>query len=97
MTGWKSQTSIEVRRLNHQWAGLRSFVDDGVPVVGFDPVVADFFWLAGQGGYGIMMSSCLARAAAGLITEQQLPHDFLEAGIGEREISPARIGENEPV
>ncbi len=89
----ENQTSIEVRRLNHQWA--RSFVDDGVPVVGFDPVVEDFFWLAGQGGYGIMMSSCLARAAAGLITEQQLPRDFLDAGIGEWEISPARTGRNE--
>ncbi len=88
----ENQTSIEVRRLNHQWAGLRSFVSDGAPVVGFDPVAEDFFWLAGQGGYGIMMSSCLGRAAASLITDRQLPCDFTDAGIGEWEISPARIG-----
>lgn len=93
----EKQTNIEVRRLNHQWAGLRSFVGDGVPVVGFDATVEDFFWLAGQGGYGIMMSSCLARATASLITERQLPRDFLDAGIGEREISPARIGKYEVV
>ena len=85
----ENQTSIEVRRLNHQWAGLRSFADDGAPVVGFDPVVEDFFWLAGQGGYGIMMSSSLARATAGLVTERQLPGDFRDAGIGEWEISPS--------
>ncbi len=88
----ENQTNIEIRRLNHQWAGLRSFVHDGAPVVGFDPIAEDFFWLAGQGGYGIMMSSSLARATKSLITERQLPRDFSAAGIGEWEISPARIG-----
>lgn len=91
----ENQTSIEVQRLNHQWAGLRSFVDDGIPVVGFDPIVEGFFWLAGQGGYGIMMSSSLARATAGLITEHQLPFDFIDAGIAERDISPSRFAKHE--
>ncbi|NND93214.1 MAG: FAD-binding oxidoreductase [Granulosicoccus sp.] len=91
----ENQTSIEVRHLNHEWAGLRSFVSDGAPVVGFDPVADDFFWLAGQGGYGIMMSSSQARATVSLITERQLPGDFINSGIGEWEISPARIGEHE--
>lgn len=90
----ENQTTIEVRRLNHQWAGLRSFVGDGLPVVGFDPVAEDFFWLAGQGGYGIMMSSSLARATASLITERQLPVDFRDAGIAKWDISPARIGKH---
>ena len=44
---------IEVRRVVHSWAGLRTFAPDRVPVVGFDPQVAGLFWCAGQGGYGI--------------------------------------------
>ena len=60
-------TTIEVRRIEHQWAGLRSFVSDGSPVVGFDDAAEGFFWLAGQGGYGIKTSPALARACRELI------------------------------
>jgi len=64
------RTSIQVRRIEHSWAGLRSFVADGDPVVGFDARAPNFFWLAAQGGYGIMMAPALARLAAGLILPQ---------------------------
>jgi len=74
-------THIEVKRVSHQWAGLRSFTADGTPVVGFDPAVDGFFWLAGQGGYGIMMASALGRASAGMITQSNLPEDFINAGV----------------
>ena len=57
-------TTMQVRRLGHRWAGLRSFVADRTPVVGFDPQAEGFFWLAGQGGYGIQMAPALARTAA---------------------------------
>ena len=46
------QTTIKVTKIEHSWAGLRSFVADDAPVVGFDPEVPDFLWLAGQGGSG---------------------------------------------
>jgi D-arginine dehydrogenase len=62
------ETTIEVTKIKHSWAGLRSFVPDGAPVVGFDPGVSDFFWLAGQGGYGIMMAPTLATLTAELCT-----------------------------
>ncbi|MCL4129498.1 UNVERIFIED_CONTAM: hypothetical protein GTU68_051358 [Idotea baltica] len=75
------ETHIEVARVKHQWAGLRCFVSDGHPVVGFDPARPGFFHLAGQGGYGIMMSSALGRAAASLIVKNHLPDDFINAGI----------------
>ncbi|TIU10782.1 MAG: FAD-binding oxidoreductase, partial [Mesorhizobium sp.] len=52
-------TMIDVRRIEHQWAGLRSFVRDASPVVGFDAEAEGFFWLAGQGGYGIKTSPAL--------------------------------------
>jgi len=57
-------TTIEVKRLVGQWAGLRSFVADREPVVGFDPLVPGFFWLAALGGYGIQTTPALSRLAA---------------------------------
>ncbi len=60
------ETRIEVARIHHSWAGLRSFVADEAPVVGFDPRAKGFFWLAGQGGYGIMMAPALAGLTAAL-------------------------------
>lgn len=57
-------TTIEVKRLVGRWAGLRSFVADREPVVGFDPLVPGFFWLAALGGYGIQTSPALSLLAA---------------------------------
>ncbi len=62
-------TLINVDRLAHSWAGLRSFVTDGNPVVKYDNDVQDFFWLAGQGGYGIMMAPTLAKTAARMLLQ----------------------------
>jgi D-arginine dehydrogenase len=55
------------RSLRRKWAGLRTFAPDGVPVVGEDPRMPGFFWLAGQGGYGIESSPAIGRIAADLI------------------------------
>jgi len=60
-------TSLKVRRIASKWAGLRSFVDDRSPVVGFDPKQAGFFWFAALGGYGIQTAPALSRIAAGQI------------------------------
>lgn len=83
-------TAITIRRIDHSWAGLRSFVADGVPVAGFDPQLKNFFWLAGQGGFGIMMSAALARLAAGLIDQGWLPPEFIAQGLTENDLAPAR-------
>jgi D-arginine dehydrogenase len=61
-------TGHAVRRIGHRWAGLRSFVADHAPVVGPDPEVPSFVWLAGQGGAGIMTAPAMARLAAAQIT-----------------------------
>ncbi|MDH3664230.1 MAG: FAD-binding oxidoreductase, partial [Alphaproteobacteria bacterium] len=42
-------TVWRIARITRRWAGLRSFVADMTPVVGFDPALRGFFWLAGQG------------------------------------------------
>lgn len=56
-----------VTRMLANWAGLRSFAPDRVPVIGFDAGAPGFFWLAGQGGYGFQTSTAAARLAADLI------------------------------
>src|SRR5260370_39253501 len=66
------RTTIAVKHVERKWAGLRSFVADKSPVVGFDPLAAGFFWLAGQGGYGIQASEGLARSAAVLTHTRRL-------------------------
>jgi D-arginine dehydrogenase len=85
------ETTLSVRRIASSWAGLRCFVADEAPVVGFDPVLPNFFWLAGQGGYGIMMAPALGRATAGLVLSGALPPSIKDTGIEERDLSPARL------
>lgn len=85
----EAATTLQVRRVLHSWAGLRSFVPDRVPVVGFEG--AGFFWLAGQGGYGIKTAPALARIAAALILGGAMPDDLAAAGIDPAALSPARL------
>jgi len=84
-------TTIPVRRINHKWAGLRSFVADEAPVVGFDDRVPGFFWLCGQGGYGIMLAPVLGRATAHLIQHGSLPEDLADRGLTLGELAPERF------
>lgn len=56
-----------VERVERSWAGLRSFAPDRLPVYGFDPGLAGFFWCAGQGGFGIQTAPAAAKLAADLI------------------------------
>lgn len=55
--------NIPVRRVNHKWAGLRTFAPDNTFVIGFDPRATGFFWCAGQGGYGVQSAPGVARLA----------------------------------
>lgn len=82
---------LEVRRVGRRWAGLRSFVADRNPVVGFDPRAQGFFWLAAQGGYGIQIAPALARAAASLLLHGCLPRDLEEAGLTAADLAPERL------
>lgn len=81
------ETTIKVEKIEHSWAGLRSFVPDEAPVVGFDSDVAGFFWLAGQGGFGIMMAPALAMLTAKFCTQTSMPtNDHFATAL-----SPARL------
>lgn len=81
---------LDVRHIGNRWAGLRSFVADGVPVVGYAEDVPGFFWLAGQGGYGIQTAPAMARVAAALIKDDQIPDDIAEEGVDIARLSPLR-------
>ena len=58
-------------------AGLRNFVVDENPVVGWDGEVPGFFWLAGQGGFGVQTAPALAELAGAMVLSQPLP-EFVE-------------------
>jgi D-arginine dehydrogenase len=81
---YEEVTGRTVRRISHRWAGLRTFVAGHLPVVGPDPDLPDFVWLAGQGGAGIMTAPALARIAAAQITAGAPPPDL--------DFDPASLG-----
>lgn len=54
-------------RIRAARAGLRTFAPDRRLVMGGDPTRPGFFWLAGQGGWGIETSPAVGRMAASLI------------------------------
>jgi D-arginine dehydrogenase len=83
--------SFHVERVFRKWAGLRSFVADKSPVVGFDAKLPGFFWLIGQGGYGIQTSPALGRIAAALAGGADIPDDLKKLGVAAENLSPARI------
>jgi D-arginine dehydrogenase len=84
-------TTMNVRRLVSQWAGLRSFVADRTIVAGFDPDLEGFFWLAAQGGYGIQTSPAMGRVTAALIDTGNVPPDVRALGVLPDTLSPARL------
>jgi len=55
-----------ITRVEHSWAGMRTFALDRTPVVGFAADAEGFFWLAGQGGYGMQTAPALSQFAADL-------------------------------
>ncbi len=85
-------TTMEVGQIVRKWAGLRSFVDDKQPVVGFAADAEGFFWLAGQGGYGIQTSAAMGRVAAALAGGGGLPDDVKALGVAEADLAPTRLG-----
>jgi len=60
--------AIEVRRVEHAWAGLRTFAPDRNFAIGFDTSTEGFFWCVGQGGYGIQTAPAAGDLAAAMIT-----------------------------
>ena len=88
--------AFRIRRIERRWAGLRSFVADKTPVLGFDPVRPGFFWCAGQGGYGIQTAPAMGMAAAALAAGERLPPQLRALGLEEEALGPARCQAGAP-
>jgi glycine/D-amino acid oxidase-like deaminating enzyme len=68
--------------IDRGWAGLRTISGDGRFVIGWDPLVGGFFWVAGLGGHGVTASYSAGELAARLI---------LNSSEGSEPFSPARF------
>ena len=64
-------TKIKFKSIINKWAGLRNFVEDKTPVIGYDNHINNFFWIAGQGGYGIQTSPALAKISSNMILNKK--------------------------
>lgn len=87
----EERTQLRIRRPSHTWAGLRSFAPDGELVIGQDAQCSGFFWLAGQGGYGIQTAAGASLLAASLLQKQDLPESLKALKIDPAVVSPARF------
>ncbi len=84
-------TTVPLARIAHRWAGLRSFVPDRVPTAGFDPDTPGFFWLAGQGGYGLQTAPAMAAIVEALIAGGPWPDGLAELGVLPEHVRPERL------
>jgi D-arginine dehydrogenase len=83
----EERTTMEVKRIVHKWAGLRTFAPDRRPVAGFASDADGFFWLAGQGGSGLQTSPAMAAIAVSLIVGASWP----VADVRAKDLTPDRF------
>ena len=83
----EQRTTLKVERIHSRWAGLRTFAPDRRLVAGFDPDAEGFFWLAGQGGFGLQTSPVMAAITQSLIAGKPWPIET----VAPDELSPARF------
>ena len=83
----EQRTTMTVQRIVHKWAGLRTFAPDRMPVAGFAGDNEGFFWLAGQGGFGLQTSPMMAAASCSLIAGTPWPLSDVSAA----ELDPGRF------
>lgn len=85
---YQTATDCEVRRVEHRWAGLRTFAPDRTPVVGLDPRREGLLWIAGQGGYGIQIAPALSELAVKLVNGECVDQNLAAALDPRRFIRP---------
>ena len=86
----EQDTSFRIDKPLSTWAGLRSFVRDRNPVAGTRPGADGFFWMAGQGGCGILGSPALGEAIAALMLGRDLPKEQRALGIEVADLAVTR-------
>ncbi|HEX5259600.1 MAG TPA: FAD-dependent oxidoreductase [Sphingomicrobium sp.] len=83
----EERTTVQVRQIHSKWAGLRTFTPDRHPAVGFAAEAEGFFWLAGQGGFGLQTSPAMASMVESLIAGTAWP----VADVSAADLSPGRF------
>ncbi|PZU10845.1 MAG: FAD-dependent oxidoreductase [Sphingomonas sp.] len=93
LAAWRVEeaTTLEVGRIKAKWAGLRTFTADKVPTAGFAPDAPGFFWLAGQGGYGLQTAPAMALATEALLFGEAWPEELAAYGVRPDQIMPDRL------
>ncbi|MBN8942249.1 MAG: FAD-binding oxidoreductase [Rhizobiales bacterium] len=86
----EQDTAFRIGRPLSRWAGLRSFAADKNPVAGTRPDAEGFFWLAGQGGCGILTSPAMGQAIAAIMFGRDLPEALQGLGVSAADLSPLR-------
>jgi D-arginine dehydrogenase len=84
-------TTLDIRTVNSEWTGLRTFAPDRDLVIGEDPDTPGFFWLVGQGGIGIQTSPAYGALLASLVLGRSLPENLTDAGVDPARTDPGRL------
>ncbi len=84
-------TDLNIRSVQSQWAGLRTFVDDKAMAIGPDPGEPGFVWLVGQGGTGIQTAPAAGELAAALTLGEAVPDSLVAAGVDAPALAPDRL------
>ncbi len=90
-TNIQENTVLEINRPKSTWAGLRSFVSDGEPALGYDPLDNSFFWAAALGGYGIQTAPAVGQLCAALLQGSTIPETIEQQGLELTAIGLARF------
>jgi D-arginine dehydrogenase len=70
---------LQDARPAHEWAGIRVLTPDERFVIGADPRLQGFFWVAGLGGHGMTTSAEVGAIAAATVAGESLPAPFQSA------------------
>ncbi|OGA19501.1 MAG: FAD-dependent oxidoreductase [Betaproteobacteria bacterium RIFCSPLOWO2_02_FULL_66_14] len=87
----QTATTFDIRRVRAKWAGLRTFAADRSLIAGFDMHQRAFFWLAGQGGYGIQTAPAMGILAAAVIGGKETPRALAEQDLEADGLAPRRF------
>lgn len=83
-------TTLDIRSVRSEWAGLRTFTADRAMVIGPDPDEPSFIWAVGQGGTGIQTAPATGELLSTLVRDTDLPDHLAEAGVDPAAVSPGR-------
>lgn len=93
LAAWQIEqaTVMSIRRIDHKWSGLRTFASDKSPVAGYAPDAPGFFWLAGQGGFGLQTSPGMAMAAEAMLLGLDWPEELAAMDVRSEMLKPERL------